>query len=120
MDKTTSLLLRLGVALAFLYPPISALMDSNAWIGYFPPFIASLPIDELVLLHAFGVVEVIIALWILSGRKIFVPSILATAALLAIVVFNLGQFDVLFRDVSITFMTLALALDARRKRAIAV
>ena len=114
MDKTTSLLLRLGVALAFLYPPISALMDPYAWIGYFPSFITALPIDSTLLLHGFGLVEVVIGLWILSGRNIFIPSALATLMLIAIVVFNLSQFQVLFRDVSIAAMSLALALNARR------
>ena len=107
------LLLRLGVAFAFLYPPIAALSDPMSWIGYFPPFILDLPLDPLVILHGFGVIEVIIALWILSGWKIFLPSLAATVMLLAIVVWNLNQFDVLFRDLSLAAMSLALALRAR-------
>src|SRR3989344_5102673 len=102
------LLLRLGVAFAFLYPPIAALSDPMSWIGYFPPFILDLPLDPLVILHGFGVIEVIIALWILSGWKIFLPSLAATVMLLAIVVWNLNQFDVLFRDLSLAAMSLAL------------
>jgi hypothetical protein len=116
MDKTTSLLLRIGVALAFLYPPFSALLDPNSWLGYFPVFVSTLGIDETLLLHGFGVVEAILALWILSGKRIFIPSALAAAMLIAIVLFNYAQFDVLFRDVSIALMALALALDARRKK----
>ena len=37
---TAYLLLRIGAALAFLYPPLSALFgDPYTWLGYFPPFV---------------------------------------------------------------------------------
>ena len=108
--RTAYLLLRVGAALAFLYPPFSALTgDPYTWLGYFPPFVQGY-LPDLVLLHAFGVVEIIIGMWILSGYKIFIPAMLATAMLLGIVAFNLSQFDVLFRDVTIACLTFALAL----------
>ena len=105
--RTAYLLLRVGAALAFLYPPLSAVFgDPYTWLGYFPPFTQGY-VPDLLLLH---VVEVVIGLWILSGYKIFVPAMLATAMLLGIVAFNLSQFDVLFRDVTIACLTFALAL----------
>ena len=108
--RTAYLLLRVGAALAFLYPPFSALTgDPYTWLGYFPPFVQGY-LPDLVLLHAFGVIEIIIGLWILSGYKIFIPAMLATAMLLGIVAFNLSQFDVLFRDITIACLTFALAL----------
>ena len=65
--RTAYLLLRVGAALAFLYPPFSALTgDPYTWLGYFPPFVQGY-LPDLVLLHAFGVIEIIIGLWILSG-----------------------------------------------------
>lgn len=106
--RSVDILLRLGVALAFLYPPINAVFDPYAWLGYFPSFVRDLG-PELVLLHIFGVIEVVIALWILSGKKIFIPSLIASAMLFAIVFTNLGDFQVLFRDIPIAFMALALA-----------
>jgi uncharacterized membrane protein YphA (DoxX/SURF4 family) len=102
--------LRVGTAFAFLYPPIKAITDPISWIGYFPSFIQRLPIPSMVLLHGFGLVEVVIAVWILSGWKIRIPAAVATLMLLAIVVFNASQMDVVFRDLSIACMTLALAL----------
>jgi len=108
--RTAYLLLRVGAAFAFIYPPISALVgDPYTWIGYFPSFTRGF-IDEVVMLHMFGVVEVGIGLWILSGYKIFVPALLATALLLGIVVFNPSEFPILFRDLSIAALTFALAL----------
>ncbi len=101
--------LRGGVAFAFLYPPLNALLDPYAWIGYFPAFVKGY-VPDPVLLHVFGVVEIVLALWILSGWKIFWPSLAAAGMLLSIVVFNLPNFQVLFRDISITLMALALAM----------
>lgn len=106
------LILRVGVGFAFLYPPYAALRDPISWFSYFPDFIQHLPIPESVLLHGFGLLEVVIALWILSGKRIFVPSALATLLLCVIVFFNLAGFDVVFRDLSIAAMSLALALEA--------
>jgi uncharacterized membrane protein YphA (DoxX/SURF4 family) len=111
------LLLRIGVALAFIYPPISALIDPFAWIGYFPPFLLdSAGSGELVLLHLFGLLEIAIALWILIGRNIWIPSVVATVMLLAIVALNLSQLDVLFRDISIALMSSALMYLHRPRR----
>ncbi len=120
-ERFANLALRIGVAFAFLYPPVNALSDPYAWIGYFPPFLKGYVSDD-VLLHAFGAVEVVIAVWILSGWRIFWPSVAATGMLLGIVVFNPTNFQVLFRDVTIAAIPLALAVisygDERRKRGI--
>lgn len=113
-EKITNLLLRIGVAFAFLYPPIDALSNPDSWIGYFPKFMHGLAPDA-VLLHGFGIVEVVIALWILSGRKIFWPSLVAAIMIVSIVLFNLNNLEVLFRDLSIAMMALALAVNARKR-----
>ncbi|MBI3634109.1 MAG: hypothetical protein HY228_00645 [Candidatus Yonathbacteria bacterium] len=109
--NTSDILLRIGVAFAFLYPPINAIFNPDSWIGYFPKFVHGI-VPDLVLLHGLGVVEVIIALWILSGKKIFFPSLIAGITIISIVLFNLNNFEVLFRDLSIAMVAFALALNA--------
>ncbi|MDB5265536.1 MAG: hypothetical protein JWM39_249 [Parcubacteria group bacterium] len=106
-------LLRISIALSFLYPPFDGLSEPDAWIGYFPRFITALPIDAHLMLHGFEIIEVIIALWILSGWKIRIPSVIAALMLIAIVGFNWVQFSILFRDVSIALAALALAFFPR-------
>ena len=65
-----------------------------------------------ILLFVFGLFEVALAIWIIFGKKIFLPSLIAACLLLAIVLFNLSNFEVLFRDISIATMAFALALGA--------
>lgn len=109
-ERFAHIVLRIGLGFAFLYPPITAIGDPVSWMSYFPSFVRALPIDTVLLLHAFGVVEVIIALWLLSGWRIRLPAGLAAIMLVGIVVCNLNDFEVLFRDLSIAAMALALAL----------
>lgn len=118
-SRVADLLLRISVAFAFLYPPVSALQDPSSWIGYLPAFVRGWA-PELVLLHSFGVVEVLLALWILSGWKIFYPALLTAAMLGGIVLFNLGEFPILFRDLSIAAAALALALLHYPKKALQI
>lgn len=108
----SNLLLRLAIALAFLYAAISSLLVPAAWIGYFPHFMLGI-LPDTVLLSIWSLVEVVIALWILSGKNIFLPSIAACVLLLAIVLFNLPLLDILFRDVALALVALYLALTAR-------
>ncbi len=108
--NTVSLILRIGLAFAFLYPAISALFNPFAWIGYFPEFTHTIVPNDTILLSLFGFIEVIIGFWILSGKHIFYPSVAAAVLLFLIVAFNFPQMDVVFRDISIFAMAVALAI----------
>ena len=116
MSTYISLVLRIGLAFAFLYPPISAFFDPFSWIGYFPNIAHAIIPNDMLLLHTFGVFEVALALWILSGRGPFYSSSLAAFVLIVIVIFNYPQMDVLFRDLSIAAMAIALAISSTRPK----
>ena len=109
-EQRVHVMLRIGVAFAFLYPALRAIFDPVSWLAYFPTVIRDLPIDSLVLLHGFGAIEVAIALWLLSGWKILTPALLAALMLVGIVAFNTADMDVVFRDLSIAMMAFALIL----------
>ncbi|MBI2004976.1 hypothetical protein HYS79_02335 [Patescibacteria group bacterium] len=112
--RATYLLMRLGAAFALLYPALDAWFEPYTWAGYLPSFARGY-VPDTALLNLFGVVEITLALWILSGIKIFWPSIVATGLLISIVVFNPHEFSVLFRDLSIASLTFALALMQAQK-----
>ena len=110
-----NLVLRAGLAFAFLYPALNAIGNPDSWLGYFPAFVRSAAhtahVPDLVLLHSFGAVEVVIALWILSGWRIVWPAVAAAMLLLSIVFFDFDNFEVVFRDVAIAAIAIALALQ---------
>jgi uncharacterized membrane protein YphA (DoxX/SURF4 family) len=108
-------ILRIGLAFAFLFPPINALFDPYSWLGYFPGFTRGY-VDDMLLLHGFGVAEVVIALWLLSGWKVFWPALAALLMLIGIVYFDRADFQVLFRDLSIAAMALALMVAHAPRR----
>lgn len=107
--NTVEILLRIGVAFAFIYPAVAAFFDPLSWIGFFPTVMRDMVSNDALLLHVFGLTEIAIAAWILVGKRIFIPSTLAALYLTAIILFNLSLFDIIFRDVPILFMALALA-----------
>jgi len=116
-NQTIFFLLRVGVALAFIYPAVAAFFDPFSWIGFFPSFLRDLFVgNEMLLLHTFGATEIIIGLWILVGKKIFIPSLLASLYLALIVLLNLSLLDIVFRDVSILAMALALTLSEHSRK----
>lgn len=108
--------MRIAVAFAFLYPAVDAWFNPYSWIGYFPGFILDLAGNNTeLLLHGWGVLEIVLALWVLFGVRVFIPSIIMAAALIVVVVANPGQFPILFRDISIALAALSLAVVNKRK-----
>lgn len=114
--RQAKLLLRLGLALVFLYAAVGAALAPSAWIGYFPQFIRdSIPVPERVLLGLFSAYELLLALWVISGWKTFYAALVSALTILGIMVANFGLLEVIFRDVAIFFAALALMALQRRK-----
>lgn len=108
--KTANLVLRLGVAFAFIYAAIAGFVDPQSWVGWFPKSAQDiLPAETLLLI--WGIVEITLGLWILSGKKIFIPSVIASLSLAGLILTNLGAMDIIFRDVTILAATVALAIQ---------
>ncbi len=111
MKKFGYLLLRAALAFSFIYPPVAAWFDPFTWLGYIPHFVTVIwPLSNMSLLHTFGIVEIILALWVLWGKKIVIPCAFMGFILLFIVVTNVDQFDTLFRDLTIAALAFALVL----------
>lgn len=110
----TPFILRLAIAVAFLYPAYAVHQAPENWLSYMPPFVESWGIPQAVMVSAFTALHLVIGLWILSGRKIFLPSLIATLFLAGVVFFNRNQLDILFRDISLAFVALYLTISSRK------
>ena len=112
---TVSFLLRVGLASTFLYAAIASFFDPYSWIGYFPAFMKGI-VPDSVLLNGFSIYEILLSLWLLSGKEQFYAAILSALTIAGIIIFNLGLLDVIFRDFAILFSAAALAVLSYQKR----
>ena len=113
-QKFATLILRIGLAFSLVFAGVSALITSSDWIGYYPEFVRNFSFSEvLVMISSVG--EIFIGLWILSGWKVFLPSVATALFMASIVIFNFGAFLIVFRDVTIGFAAVALAILNREK-----
>src|SRR3989344_1717535 len=114
-EKIISLLLRLSLAFAFIYAAVSIFISPENWIGFVPAFIGN--IERAYALQAHAVFDLIIGLWLLTNKETFYASVLAALNLFAIVIVNLSQLDIVFRDISLFIVAIALAfLSFNRSR----
>ena len=109
-DKATAaLVLRLGLAFAFAYAGISSLRTPAAWESFLP----SLLTDHFradVLLKFFAISELILAAWLLIGKYTRYAAGVSALMLAGVIVANPHALDITFRDVSLVFAAVALAL----------
>lgn len=109
MKKTNlaDLILRFGLAFVFFYAGIAAFIEPNSWIGYVPNFIGN-KITRAYALHLHSLINVMLGLWLLSGKKKFYAGIVSCIVLFFIIIFNLNNLDIIFRDIGILLSALAL------------
>ena len=91
-----------------MYAATASFIEPESWIGFLPAFARKI-IPAKILLAIFSIYEILLALWLLSGKKTYKAALLSAATMFAITVTSLGALDIVFRDVAILFMALALA-----------
>jgi uncharacterized membrane protein YphA (DoxX/SURF4 family) len=113
IDKTkaASWTLRIGLAYVFLYAAIASIQHPIEWIGFLPSFMTK-AVDGHTLIHMFSAYEIVLAVWLLVGKYSRYAALLAAATLGGIVVMDLSQLVITFRDVGLALMGLALAFLA--------
>ncbi len=111
-NKIASWCLRVGIAFTFLYAAIDGFINPDAWIGFLPPLMTKI-IPGATLLPMFGIYEIILGLWLLSGWKSFYPALLSATTMAGIIFSDFSVFLITFRDVAILGASLALAALSR-------
>lgn len=111
-DRLPAWFLRVGLAFVFLYAAVSMLVTPEVFAGYMPSFLPA-PWVETICLPCFSVYEVLLAAFLLAGRRLFAVSLLSAVTMAGIVVLNPDSFDLLFRNVAIACAALSLAAQTR-------
>jgi len=108
-EKLVSFFLRIGLVVVFIYAGVSSLVSPQNWIGFFPSF---LRVSWTLVL--FSLYEIILGLWILSNRRVFYAAVISAISMFFIVAFNLALMDLVFRDIGLFFMAVALAVLSKK------
>jgi len=103
----TSWLLRIGLAVVFIYAAVASLQHPLEWIGFLPTFIRNV-LPGTSVIKVFAVYEAALAGWLLSGKYARFAGLLSAATLTGIVIANPTQLITTFRDIGLVFMALAL------------
>jgi uncharacterized membrane protein len=103
----TSFLLRTGLAIVFLYAGVATFLEPHNWAGYIPSFVRE-AFPASVFLILFSSFEILLALWLFSGKRAYHAATCASVTIFLITISNLNLLDVIFRDVAILAMSLAL------------
>lgn len=106
-NNLTPLLLRIGLAIVFLYACVSSFKNPQDWVGYLPKFAKDV-VSADVLLKIFSFYELVLALWLLSGKYVKYAGAVSALTLVGIVLSNLSLFTITFRDIALIFASLAL------------
>src|SRR3989344_5747529 len=107
-EKLVSFFLRIGLAAVFTYAAIASFMDPDTWASFIPSFMGEMvPVKSLLMV--LSVYELILAALLLLDRYVLVAAIFSALTMAGILATNTAGMDVLFRDVAIMFMALALA-----------
>lgn len=108
-----SFILRIGLAVVFLYAAVASFIEPDAWIGYLPISLRHIvPADFL--LGGFSTYEILLSFWLLSGKKILYAASLSAITLIGIIAANFGALDIVFRDFAVFFSALALIVLSYR------
>ena len=106
--------LRIGLAFVYVYATYEIYVHPDNFLKYVPQFIFEhIPVG--LFLDLFGMAEIALAVWLLTGWKGTYPSLLSVLMMAGIVAFNMEHFQILFRNVAIGFGGLALVVLEMRK-----
>jgi hypothetical protein len=108
-NQLAKFFLRFGLAFVFVYAAVEIYFHPANFLKYVPDFILDqVPLDLFLL--SFGIIEIALAVWLLSGWKGVYPAVMSLLMIAGIVIFNMEHFQILFRNIAIGFAALALAM----------
>ncbi|HTB48699.1 MAG TPA: DoxX family membrane protein [Verrucomicrobiae bacterium] len=103
----TSWLLRIGLAVVFLYAGISSLQHPLEWVGFLPAFLTKI-VTATTVIKVFAIYELVLVAWLISGRFLKYSALVCALTLCGIVITNPSQLITTFRDIGLACMAFAL------------
>src|SRR3989344_2162832 len=112
MNKTSFHILRVGLAITFLWIGILILKQPEAWSGYMQPWAAGLlPIPIEQAMKGTAVLDLVIGALLIFDSYVWLAALLGTLHLISVLVVS-GITDITVRDIGILSAALALMVDS--------
>ncbi len=111
MKKSAFHILRVGVAITFLWIGVLIFKDPQAWGGFLQPWAADLlpvPLEQAMIGTA--ILDILVGIILLSGFFVWIAALVGSIHLIIVLV-TVGINDVTVRDIGLLAATLALLAD---------
>lgn len=111
MKKSAFHILRVGVAITFLWIGVLIFKDPAAWGGFLQPWAAGLlpiPLEQAMIGTA--ILDILVGAVLLSGFFVWIAALVGSIHLI-IVLTTVGINDVTVRDIGLLAAALALSVD---------
>lgn len=115
MNKTSFHILRVGLAITFLWIGVLILKQPEAWGGYLSPWAARLlpiPIEQAMMGTA--VFDIVVGIFLLIDSFVWLAALMGAIHLIIVLAVS-GITDITVRDIGILAATLALMADSLPK-----
>ena len=99
------LFLRLALAFTFAYAAIGAFFQPTNWVVYLPPFLGD---RAMLVLQLTGLAQIVLAIWLIWGKRLFWAASLSTLMLFGITAANFALMDIVSREVGPCLAALGL------------
>jgi hypothetical protein len=113
-EQWARFILRFGLAFVFLYAAYISLLHTQLDYMFVPGFISQIiPID--LFLRVYGIFEISLALWLLSGKLGFYSALVSAGLIISLTTVNISEINTLFRNVAIITGAITLAVLSSKK-----
>ncbi len=107
MKKASSVILRIGIAAVIIWFGYQQLSDPTSWLGFLPPWAATLPISQLSLIYLNGWFEIVAGTMLFFG--IYTRAVALFIALhLADITVTVGYGAIGVRDFGLTVAMISI------------
>jgi len=111
MNKHASLILRVGLAITFIWIGVLIVKNPAAWASYVLPWAAALlPVPIETMMFGTGIFDILVGLALLVGIKTWIPAFLA-AGHIFVVLITTGITEITVRDIGLLGASIALLID---------
>ena len=116
MEKLSFNILRIGLAITFLWIGVLILVNPEAWLGYLRPWaVGLLPISDMRILMVTGILDILIGILLLLNYFILPVTVIGSLHIIIILIVS-GITDITVRDIGILAGVMALAIDVWSKK----